>query len=348
VLVRSSLPAGYNLLVGRDVAKYESLTRYFWLGLGTAVAILTCVGIVGGILIQQVLLSRIQGIRQMVSAIMQGDLKHRLPTRPRGDELDNFSATINGMFNQIEQLVNGIRNVSNSIAHDLRTPLTELRSRLEELSLNRPTQTETFAEIEAAVQDVDRVIGIFNALLRLAEIDTGIRRSGFVHVDVTKVADEVTEFYAPAAELKSVRVIFRDSEPMQVQGDPLLLAQAVGNLIDNALKYAPEHTALFVSVHSAGETAEIVVADNGPGISDAEKSKVTQRFYRGDVSRGTPGVGLGLSLVEAVAKVHGGTLLFEDNHPGLRVRMCIARGPIESTQAEVLAKSTLRVASAHT
>jgi signal transduction histidine kinase len=347
MFVRSTLPGGYNLLVGRDVAKYDSLTRYFWTGLAAAIAILTLVGIIGGILIQQALLSRIHGLRHMVSAIMQGDWKHRLPTRPKGDELDNFSETINGMFDQIEQLVNGVRNVSNSIAHDLRTPLTELRSRLEELALNRPGREETFAEIDAAVQDVDRVIGIFNALLRLAEIDTGLRRSGFVQVDFAKVAAEVTEFYAPAAEIKNTHLIFVRCEPMKIQGDPLLLAQAVGNLIDNALKYAPEHSEIVVSMTADAESVEVMVCDNGPGIPDAEKSKVAERFYRGDTSRGTPGVGLGLSMVDAVAKLHGGVLAFEDNNPGLRARMRIASGATQALTGDVVAKTTLRVAPAH-
>jgi len=338
--VYSTLPGGYNLLVGRDIAKYDSLTRYFWSGLSVAVVMLTLVGIIGGILIQQALLSRIHGLRQMVSAILQGDWKHRLPTRLKNDELDNFSATINGMFDQIEQLVNGVRNVSNAIAHDLRTPLAELRSRLEELALNRPPSEETFAEIDAAVQDVDRVIGIFNALLRLAEIDTGLRRSGFVQVDLAKVAAEVTEFYSPAAELKNISLICDKSAPARVQGDPLLLAQAVGNLVDNALKYAPECGHIRVEVRTDGDMTEVIIMDDGPGIPDAEKPKVAERFYRGDVSRGTPGVGLGLSLVEAVAKLHGGTLLLEDNHPGLRVRMRIVAGISEPLPTDVAAKTS--------
>ncbi len=324
VLVRSTLPGGYNLLVGRDTARYEPLQRHFWYGLTAAISILTIVGIMGGILIQQTLLSRVHSIRQTVSAIMKGDLSHRLPTRSSGDELDTFSQTINGMLDQIEQLVNGIRNVSNAIAHDLRTPLAELRSRLEELSLNRPPPQEIFSEVEAAVADVDRVIGMFNALLRLAEIDTGMRRSGFVQVDAAQIAAEVAEFYMPAAELKGVALTASTSGPAWVSGDPLLLAQAISNVIDNALKYVADHGMITVEVlRRADEFVEIVVADDGPGIGDAEKPKVAQRFYRGDASRGTPGVGLGLSLVEAVAKLHGGSLEFSDNAPGLRVKLKI-------------------------
>jgi hypothetical protein len=227
------------------------------------------------------------------------------------------------MLDQIEQLVHGVRNVSNSIAHDLRTPLAELRSRLEELALIRPTAEETYAQIDAAVADVDRVIRIFDALLRLAEIDAGMRRSGFVSLDVAEVAAAAAEFYAPAAELKNIDLIFQSDGPVRVPGDPVLLAQALGNLIDNALKYAPEGGTIEVLVRRRGAGAEIAVADNGPGIAEAEKSKVVERFYRGDASRGTPGSGLGLSMAQAVAKLHGSTLELTDRNPGLCVILAL-------------------------
>jgi signal transduction histidine kinase len=337
VVVRTALPGGYNLLVGRDVARFAPLARHFWTGLAEAIAVLSIAGVLGGVLIRRAILARILSIRQTVLAIVQGDLSHRLPSRISGDELDTLSQTINGMLDQIEQLINGIRDVSNSIAHDLRTPLAELRSRLEELSLTRPTDEETFAEIDGAVADVDRVIRIFNALLRLAEIDTGMRRSGFVQVNANELAAEVVEFYSPAAEVKDVSLAFSSNGPVLVSGDPTLLAQAVGNLIDNALKYAGEQGVVKVEVkHRADGSVEVCVADDGPGIPDAEKPKAAQRFYRGDASRGTPGVGLGLSLVQAVAKLHGGTLELNDNFPGLRARMIIEPGALLSGRPRVV------------
>jgi hypothetical protein len=324
VLVRAALPGGYYLLVGRDLARFAPLERRFWYGLAGAVAVLCIVGVLGGVLIRRTLLFRIHSIRQTVHAIMQGDLSHRLPGPQGGDELDTLSRTINGMLDQIEQLFHGIRDVSNAIAHDLRTPLAELRSRLEELALTRPSPQETFGEIDAAVADVDRVIRIFNALLRLAEIDTGMRRSGFVPVNAAELAAQAVELYLPAAELKGINLTWRDCGPVPVSGDPLLLAQAVSNLIDNALKYARDGGNVSVEVLRRAEGAvEIAVADDGPGISDSEKLKAPERFYRGDTSRGTPGVGLGLSLVAAVAKLHGGALELMDNHPGLRAQMLI-------------------------
>jgi signal transduction histidine kinase len=335
-VLRTDLPGGYNLLVGRDVTRFAPLARHFWTGLAGALAVLSIAGVLGGVLIRRAVLARILSIRRTVLAIMQGDLSHRLPSRVSGDELDTLAQTINGMLDQIEQLINGIRDVSNSIAHDLRTPLAELRSRLEELSLTRPTNEETFAEIDGAVADVDRVIRIFNALLRLAEIDTGMRRSGFVQVNANELAAEVVEFYSPAAEVKDVSLEFISDGPVMVSGDPTLLAQAVGNLVDNALKYAGVQGVVKVEVrHRADGSVEVSVADDGPGIPDTEKPKVAQRFYRGDASRGTPGVGLGLSLVQAVAKLHGGTLELDDNFPGLRARMIIEPGALLSGRPRV-------------
>ena len=324
LLVRTTLPGGYHLLVGRDLALFKPLERRFTWGLLAAVTFLFVVGVAGAILMRRQLLSRVEGIRQTVSAIMQGDLRRRLAIAQSGDELDTLSQTLNGMLEHIEHLIRGISNVSNSIAHDLRTPLAELRSRLEELSVTRPPAPETFAEIDAAVADVDRVMRIFNALLRLAEIDSGARRSGFVRVDAAAVTAEVVEFYEPAAEQKSVRFSFESIGEAPVAGDPVLLAQAVSNLIDNSLKSVAERGAISVSVGRGADGAvEIAVADDGPGIPDGDKPKAAERFFRGDASRGSPGVGLGLSIVDAVAKLHGGVLQLLDNHPGLRARMVL-------------------------
>jgi signal transduction histidine kinase len=325
LLMRSTLPGGYNLLVGRDNSRFRPLEAIFLYGLAGAAGILLIAGVVGGLLIRRTLLSEVHRLRQTTCAIVEGDFSRRLPARGGSDELDMLAQTVNRMLDQIEQLVHGVRNVSNAIAHDLRTPLAELRSRLEVLSLTRPDPGETFAEIDAAVADVDRVIGIFNALLRLAEIDTGARRSGFVPVDVGKVAADVAEFYQPVAELRGVTLACTSSSRRVLAGDPLLLAQALTNLVDNALKYGRENGAVVITVRERFDSAlEIEVADDGPGISDEEKARVTGRFYRGDTSRGTPGVGLGLSVVAAVAKLHGGSLEFADNHPGLRATVILA------------------------
>jgi signal transduction histidine kinase len=323
LFVESTLPGGYHLLVGRDLARLAPVERRFTWGLISAVALLFVVGVLGAFLIRRALLARVTDIGQAVAAIMQGDLRHRLPSGG-SDEFATLSRTLNGMLAHIEHLIAGISNVSNSIAHDLRTPLAEVRSRLEELALTRPPPQEAFAEIEAAVADVDRVMSMFNALLRLAEIDSGARRSGFVRVDAARVAAEVVEFYEPAAEQKGVVFSFQNGGEAAVAGDPVLLAQALSNLIDNSLKCVAERGAISVEVGRRADGAvEIAVADDGPGIADADKPKVTERFFRGDASRGSPGVGLGLSIVDAVARLHGGVLQLIDNHPGLRAQMVL-------------------------
>jgi signal transduction histidine kinase len=333
-LVHSVLPGGYNLLVGRDQSLFAPLAARFWFGLAAAVAVLSIAGVVGGLMIRRAVLLRVDGIHQTVQAIVRGDWSHRLPAKAGSDELNTLSWTINGMLDQIEQLLHGVRDVSNSIAHDLRTPLAELRSRLEELSLTRPGAEETFAEIDGAVVDVDRVILIFNALLRLAEIDTGMRRSGFVPLNAANIARQAVDFYLPAAELEGVALSYRGTGAADISGDPVLLAQAVGNLIDNALKYTTAGGAISVEVQPlADDKVQITVADDGPGIPDDEKPKVSARFYRGDASRGTPGVGLGLTLVASVAKVHGGALELGDNNPGLRATMIISAQSAGSTSA---------------
>ena len=324
LLMRVALPGGFNLLVGRDNERFRPLEALFLYGLAGAAGILTLAGLAGGLLIRRTLLSEVHRIRQATCAIVEGDLSRRLPMRGESDELDLLAQTVNRMLDQIEQLFHGVRDVSNAIAHDLRTPLAELRSRLEELSIARPGAQTTFAEIEGAVADVDRVIGIFNALLRLSEIDTGARRSGFVPVDVVEVAREVAEFYQPVAELSGVRLAVDEGSEARVAGDPLLLSQALSNLIENAFKYGSEGGEVALAVSKSDGVVAIAVADHGPGIAEEERAKVTGRFYRGDASRGTPGIGLGLSLVAAVARLHGGKLDFADNHPGVCAVLSIA------------------------
>ncbi len=326
-LVRAALPGGYNLLVGRDLTRFSPLEDRFWLGLAVSLTVLLGVGSISGWLVRRAVLSEIDNISRSVGAIVHGDLSHRLPVTSRGSEFDTLSGTINRMFDQIEQLVHGVRDVSNSIAHDLRTPLAELRSRLEEMVVTRPSGEELHEGLADAVEDVDRVIGIFNALLRLAEIDAGAQRSGFVEVSPAELASRAAEFYRPAAELKGISLDFHDgAEDARLAGDPLLLSQALFNLIDNAVKFTPPGGHIRVGTTSGEQGVEISVGDDGPGVPDAEKQHVVERFYRGDRSRsGTPGVGLGLTLVSAIASLHGGRLVLADNHPGLVARMVFGR-----------------------
>jgi signal transduction histidine kinase len=306
VFVRTMLPGGYNLIVGRNTAKFQTVEMQYWRGLIGAACTLLVFGVMGGVLIRRKLLSEIHGISQTAAAIIAGDLSRRVPRRSKANELDKLAQTINHMLDQIERLIQSIRNVSNSIAHDLRTPLTEIRLRLEVLAVVRPPMDATF-------------------VLRLSEIDNGMRRSGFIAADVSKVAHDVVEFYQPIAELHGIALSFASTGKHILDCDPLLLAQAIGNLIDNALKYAREEVRVVVAATQPfDQTISVTVSDDGPGIPDAEKSKVIERFYRSDTSRSTPGVGLGLSLVAAVAKLHDGSLELTDAHPGLHATLFIS------------------------
>jgi two-component system, sensor histidine kinase and response regulator len=222
------------------------------------------------------------------------------------------------------EMINSVRNSSNAIAHDLRTPLSELRARMEVMifELRKKVDADALERLEGALGDIDRVIGIFNALLRLAEIDAGVRRSGFVSSNVADIVSEAVEFYQPLGDVRSIALSLTCPIELNAIVDPLLIAQAIGNLIDNGLKYA--HTRVHVSVNEREGQIEIEVADDGPGIPPGEREKVTERFYRGDASRGTPGVGLGLALVKSVATLHRGTLTLADNHGGLAVKLAVS------------------------
>jgi signal transduction histidine kinase len=321
------LPGNFHLLVGRDVQSRIEVHDLIVQGLAWAAAIAILLAIAGGLLTRRSVLRRVEAINRTALAIVQGDLSQRVPTRNSSDEFDQLTQTINAMLGQIQLLVEGVRNTSNAIAHDLRTPLTELRSRLEGLLARASLPDPAADEIHEAVADIDRLIAIFNALLRLAEIDSGVRASGFCRVELADLVDQVSEVYSPIAEEKEITFAVDVGDRLGVNGDPYLLAQAVGNLVDNAVKYTPPYGKISVALERRKDgRAAVKVADSGPGIPPDERAKVTDRFYRGDVSRKTPGVGLGLSLVAAVARLHGGALEFDDNSPGLIAILLLPEG----------------------
>lgn len=323
-LVHFILPGNLHLLVGRDIQDRVAIRQAILDALLWGAALAVLIGAFAGLVFRRLVLARIATIGTTASAIMRGDLRQRVASAGSGDEFDALAATINDMLAQIERLIDGVRNVSNAIAHDLRTPLAETRGRLEELLRQRPAPDAAFAEVEEAVADIDRLIGTFNALLRLAEIDSGVRRAGFVRVDLGDVVRSVGELYAPVAEAKGVRFSSAAAVAAAVDGDPSLLAQAIGNLVDNAVKYAAPGGQVTLGLALDGARGvRVVVRDDGPGISDADKPRVTERFFRGDASRSAPGVGLGLSLVAAVASLHGGRLDLADAHPGLEASLIL-------------------------
>ena len=312
------LPGGFRLLVGRDIQDRVEVRTLILHGLAWASLGALGLAILGGLLLRRSVLHRVEAINRTASAIVRGEFSQRVPVQGSSDEFDRLARTINSMLERIEHLVDRVRGASNAVAHDLRTPLAELRARLEDIARARPPGEAVHEEIEKAVADIDRVIGIFNALLRLAEIDSGLRRSAFRRVDLAEIVGQVSEIYEPLAEEKGIVIAAEIPSGAAVDGDADLIAQAIGNLLDNAIKYAPPNSRVSLQIASGDEgRLAIEVADHGPGIGDSERARVTEPFYRGDRSAGTEGTGLGLSVVEAVARLHGGALEFRDNKPGL-------------------------------
>jgi len=318
------LSDGSHFLYGYDLTDFLAGRKSFVVAfMGVSFPLLVTVLLLG-FFIRRSLLGQIGAINDAALAIMRGNLKERVREPGDNTELDLLSATINRMLDHTENLVSGITNVSNSIAHDLRTPLAEARARLEALLAKWPSQPDAMAEIEASMADIDKLIRTFNALMRLTQIETGARQSGFKRLELPDVVSETVEFYQHAAEQKNLDLTAEIPASFEVTGDPSLIAQALSNLIDNAIKYTPSGGHIEVTLKPAeGGEAAILVDDNGPGIPDGEKAKVTTRFYRGDPGRSAGGAGLGLSLVAAIAALHGGALKFADNRPGLRAMLTL-------------------------
>jgi signal transduction histidine kinase len=226
------------------------------------------------------------------------------------------------MLDRLVELMDGVRLVSNAIAHDLRTPLARLRGRLESALREADSPARFRAAAEAALQELDQVVRLFDALLRIAEIEAGHRRAAFAPVDLAALAADIAELYQPLAEQRGL-TLETALAPAACAGDRMLLAQVVANLLDNAIKYTPAGGRILIETRRLGSEAEVAVADDGPGIPPEEREKVTRRFYRLEASRTSPGSGLGLSLVVSVAKLHGGRLDLADNAPGLRARLLL-------------------------
>ncbi|OIQ89241.1 signal transduction histidine-protein kinase/phosphatase MprB [mine drainage metagenome] len=312
------LSDGYHLLVGRDVEDRTEIRTTILGALGWAALTALLLAAGGGLLLRRTIFRRVEAITRATTAIMRGDLSNRLAAVGSSDEFDRLAQTINGMLQQIEVLVDGVRNASNAVAHDLRTPLAELRGRLEALLRSPPGPEAMLQEVAEAVADLDRLIAVFNALLRLAEIDSGARLAGFCAVRLDQILIEVAELYGAVAEDKGVTLTLIDPPALEVRGDPSLLAQAVGNLIDNAVKYSPAGGNVTLGLTPRGDGGlSITVTDDGPGIPAAEKLHATDRFYRGSAGDHVPGLGLGLCTVAAIMRLHGGSLILGDNSPGL-------------------------------
>lgn len=320
------LPGGFKLLVGRDLEERRRLEIVIRRASRLSLALILFVGLVGALLVARRVLRRIDGMTETTKRIMAGDLAGRLPVVGSNDELDRLAQNLNAMLERIGELMRGMKEVSDNIAHDLKTPLTRLKNSAEQALRTATTPDEYRAALERTIEESDGLIRTFDALLMIARAEAGNSTEGFTECDVGEVLTDVGELYEPAAEEAGAELVMAKPAPLLARANRELLGQAIANLIDNALKYGvPARSAgaqpagrVTLGAERTGDRIRLVVADAGEGIPEADRIRVAERFVRLDASRGKPGSGLGLSLVAAIARLHGGHLTFEDGRPGLR------------------------------
>ncbi len=323
LLVR--LPDGNSLVVGRDMPDQQEIRRLVVRALmGGGIAALVIAGL-GGVLFHRRIEARLAAIRGTAARIESGQLDWRIPPSPARDEFSRLDADINRMLDRIQQLMDGVRHISNAIAHDLRTPLARLRARLDEaVRSGDPAALPPAAR--GAIAEIDQLTLLFERLLQIAEAESGTRRQSFVPVPLRALLATFAEAYDALAEEKQIVFSLVAPEDAEVLGDRALLSALLGNLLENAFKHAAAPgVEITLGLTINGDMAELWVRDSGPGIPPAEQDKVLQRFYRLDHSRSLPGNGLGLSLVAALVALHDGTLVLEEEAPGLRVRVILPR-----------------------
>ncbi len=313
------LPWGELLVVGRDVTQLGEIRKIilhalFWSGglilvLGLTLAAAVSVGP----------LRRIAEIQAAAQVVTQGDFARRLPVTGRHDELDMLSATVNRMLDEIERLVGEIKSAGDSLAHDLRTPVTRLRALLYRLQQQTPPEDPHAGAVDQALDETDALLTRFRALLRLAEIEGGARRAGFRAVDPGEVLAQIQDLYEPLATEHGVTIEAQLDPTGTIQADPELLFEALSNLADNAIKFTPPGGRVGLRLEATPDGPRVTVTDDGPGVAAEERAAVLQRFYRSDRDRLRPGSGLGLSIVAAILRLHGFALTLADAEPGLKV-----------------------------
>ena len=329
------LRGGLRLLVGRDIRELAATRDLIQDALAWGLAITAALALLGGWLMSAGVVRRIETVNEVGREIMDGDLSRRVPTDGSGDEFDQLAVNLNRMLARIEALMASVRQVSDNIAHDLRTPLSRLHTKLSQLR-DTDLSPESAAGVDTAILDAEELLSAFNALLRIARVESGSRRAAFAHLDLVPLLHDVAELYEPlAADKAQCLQVLPARSPgsadadadagLRVHGDRDLLFQALANLLDNAIKYTPDGGEIALRARSVDDSVEITVTDSGPGIPAPLRDKVLQRFYRIDASRSAPGHGLGLSLVQAVAQLHAAELRLEDAAPGLRVVLTVER-----------------------
>ena len=311
------LPGGFRLLIGRDVQVRAQLRALLTDALLWAILVVVAMASAGAFVVRSMFRRTLASVSATAAAIGGGDFTQRVRLSGRGDEFDQLAETINDMLDRMARLMEGVREVSNAIAHDLRTPITRARARLEDAGMHASTVGELRAAIERATADLDDIVAVFQALLRIAEIEAGSRRAAFATLDVAPLLADVAELYGAVAEEKGIALTVHAPAQLPAFGDRDLIQQAVVNLVDNAVKFSPPGGAVALRATPMRGGVEIAVADQGAGIPEADLARAAERFFRGESARNTPGSGLGLSLVQAVAHLHGGSLRLADAAPGL-------------------------------
>ena len=318
------LPGGFRLLVGRDLADREALRGILVRTLLTSLVWLTVVGVFGGAFVAARVLKRVDAMNESARGIMLGEMSRRLPMAGTGDELDRLAHNLNDMLDRIAQLMIGLREVSDNIAHDLKTPLTRLRNGAEAALHADVDDAARKTALESIIGESDALIRTFDALLMIARLEAGSLTESMTEFDIGAATSDIVELYEPSAEENGMTLTYAGEPGLTVRADRDLVSRALSNLIDNALKYgrstSPDVASnIRVEARRVGPNVEITIADHGPGIPDANvRARVLDRFVRLEASRSAPGSGLGLSLVAAIARLHKGALRLEDAAPGLR------------------------------
>ncbi|HMA52049.1 MAG TPA: HAMP domain-containing sensor histidine kinase, partial [Magnetospirillaceae bacterium] len=319
------LPQGDILVVGHDMPDQQKIRFLVVRSLAIGGVLAAALAVLGALLVHRRIEVRLAAIRGIAAKIESGQLDWRIPPASGHDEFSRLNGDINRMLDRIQQLMDGVRHVSNAIAHDLRTPLGRLRARLDE-TLRAGDAAALPQAAEDTIAGIDQLTLLFERLLQIAEAESGTRRQSFAPVPLAALASTIAELYDALAEEKGMSLTLDAPEEAEILGDRELLSALLANLVENAFKYAVHpggHVGLALTI--GAETVDLSVRDDGPGIPAEERGRVLERFYRIDRSRSVPGNGLGLPLAAAIVALHGGVLTLEDGHPGLKVRVSLPR-----------------------